>query len=349
MGAKCFVKTVIHLIPYAGIGGVEAAAQTMSNLHSSTLNFQVRYLFPNVHSRAQRLATFNPIQFLKVAYEISIESPDVLIVSLWRSALVGILARIMCPRICLIVFIHNSADAHGFDYLITRIAIYLSDEVWSDSEASLAQRFRGPINKRTRRISFLAHHVEPDYQYKKLQPTFIFWGRMSAQKDLPRSLRLFASVRKFAPKANYLIIGPDGDDTAHIRAVIEELNISKSLQFIGPMEFGGIQNLISNYCFYLQTSRYEGMAMSVVEAMQFGLVPVVTPVGEIANYTQHGDNAIQVRDDALAVSEIVDLLGDDSRFQIMRKKAISTWSGQPLYKDSVIEACNALFNSKDMK
>ena len=45
----------------------------------------------------------------------------------------------------------------------------------------------------------------------------------------------------------------------------------------------GIKKL-ANASFYLQTSKFEGFAMSVVESMMMGLVPVVTPVGEIGRY-----------------------------------------------------------------
>jgi SAM-dependent methyltransferase len=99
--------------------------------------------------------------------------------------------------------------------------------------------------------------------------------------------------------------------------------------------------------FYLQTSAYEGMAMSVVESMQLGLVPVVTPVGEIANYCSDGVNAVLIESEQKAVEDVVDLLDDGDRYQSMRTNAITTWAAQPLYSDSVLIACHNLFSVKN--
>ena len=48
--------------------------------------------------------------------------------------------------------------------------------------------------------------------------------------------------------------------------------------------------------------------MSVVEAMQIGLVPIVTPVGEIARYCVDGKNAVWVQEDATAVDAVMRLI-----------------------------------------
>ena len=37
------------------------------------------------------------------------------------------------------------------------------------------------------------------------------------------------------------------------------------------------------YSFYLQLSDSEGSGMSIIEAMRFGLIPVITNVGEVVN------------------------------------------------------------------
>ena len=51
-------------------------------------------------------------------------NPDILIVSLWRSALVGIFVKIFRPKIKVILFIHSEKDTHFFDFIVTRIAIF---------------------------------------------------------------------------------------------------------------------------------------------------------------------------------------------------------------------------------
>ena len=69
------------------------------------------------------------------------DRPDVLIVSLWRSAIVGVLAKLLRPNLKLVVFIHNATDVHWLDFIFTRLAISLAHEVWADSQASQRSRF----------------------------------------------------------------------------------------------------------------------------------------------------------------------------------------------------------------
>lgn len=330
---------VIHLIPYDGIGGVESAARTMSDVTDDRVDFNLHYLFPAVKSRQQRASTFNPFYLLRCVREIIKEQPDLLIVSLWRSVLVGILVRFLRPRTRLVVFVHNSVDAHFIDYLVTRLATYLAHEVWLDSQGSADGRFNNPLRVKTQIISFLAHHIEVDASVKLLSPTFIFWGRLAAQKDLCRSIKIFSKVLQFNPEAKYLIIGPDGDEAQKVHDFIARQGLIDFVSVIGPRDFSAIKAEAKNYSFYLQTSRYEGMAMAVVEAMQLGLVPIVTPVGEIGSYCKDQSNAILVSDDDKALLDIQHILTSQEAYDSLRAAAMYTWSNKPIYKDSVLDAC----------
>ena len=82
--------------------------------------------------------------------------------------------------------------------------------------------------------------------------------------------------------------------------------------------------------------------MSVVEAMQLGLVPVVTPAGEIANYCRNGENSIFIEDETQALEDIKVILGASVKYRSMRENAIATWRGSPLYAESFIAAAKEL-------
>ena len=80
--------------------------------------------------------------------------------------------------------------------------------------------------------------------------------------------------------------------------------------------------------------------MSVIEAMQLGLVPVVTAVGEIPEYVRDGDNGLIV-DPAklhLAAARIAELLATPGAIQPMAARAAETWAEAALYRDSFREA-----------
>jgi glycosyltransferase involved in cell wall biosynthesis len=84
------------------------------------------------------------------------------------------------------------------------------------------------------------------------------------------------------------------------------------------------------------------MALSVVEAMQLGLVPIITPVGEIKNYCVDGFNAIVIDNEKTAVNKVLDILNNLESFQNLRKNAINTWKNSIIYQDNILVNCREL-------
>ena len=132
-----------------------------------------------------------------------------------------------------------------------------------------------------------------------------------------------------------------------LKNLSKKLNIEKNVNFLGPKDFDSIINLSKNASFYLQTSKLEGMAMSVVEAMQLGLVPVVTPVGEIKNYCIDEVNAILIDDEDSAVKSILNLLDNKNAFEKIRQNTISYWNDSEIYSESIERASLSILNIKN--
>jgi glycosyltransferase involved in cell wall biosynthesis len=343
------LKRVVHLIPYDGIGGVEEAARSMVGGSRDGVSFELRWLFPGVTSASQRRATHDPLRILRVGLGLGREQPDTLVVSLWRAAIAGCIAKGMSRRIRLVLFLHNSRDAHVLDRFATRLAAWMADAIWADSEATVQQRFGRTPGRPVTVISFLIRKIAPIKTLTHAsvpRPVFAFWGRLAAQKNLLRALEIFARVRKCRPDAEFLIIGPDGGEAERLQAHAAALNIHESVRFLGPMSFDEIPNTVREAAFYLQSSIYEGMAISVTEGMQLGLLPVVTPVGEIANYCRHQNNAILIQDDEQATKDILEILDTPDRFKIVREQAIRTWTRASSYEDSVFDALSAISTQK---
>jgi glycosyltransferase involved in cell wall biosynthesis len=84
------------------------------------------------------------------------------------------------------------------------------------------------------------------------------------------------------------------------------------------------------------------MSMSVIEAMQAGLVPIVTPVGEIARYCVDNFNAVLVQEDVRTCETIIELLNNPSRYAELSAQASLTWASKPIYRDDVLTACNEI-------
>jgi glycosyltransferase involved in cell wall biosynthesis len=225
------------------------------------------------------------------------------------------------------------------------MAVFLAQEVWADSTETLKKRLGAKVKRPNRVISFMTRRIvlEKEVLAKEAHPSFVFWGRLHPQKNIKRAIRLFAKIREKHPAAFFTIVGPDGGDLLAIQELVSELGIEDSLKFVGKMDFDGIANLAIRSCFYLQTSTIEGMAMAVVEAMQLGLVPVVTPVGEIGRYCKNNFNSIFVSDDSSTVGNVCHLLADQNDYNRIRCSSIETWRDTSTYREDVLDACDELF------
>jgi glycosyltransferase involved in cell wall biosynthesis len=129
-----------------------------------------------------------------------------------------------------------------------------------------------------------------------------------------------------------------------LKQLADSLGLRDRILFPGPVRSDAMAGLAARHSFFLLLSRYEGMAMAVVEAMQFGLVPVVTPVGQIASYVDDGKNGIFVDPEDLerTADRLDKLLSDPERFVAMSKAAAVTWESHPTYAEDICRATLAL-------
>lgn len=348
--------TVAHLIPYDGIGGVEVAARSLVAGDHPGPGGGLRVVKLFVSRRGggaadglhvwtgPRDSEWAPGNYLSAVAELRRRCPDLVIVSLWRSCIVALLAKLSMPRLRLVAFLHLNETVHLPDRLLNRLVMELATEIWADSDSTLAARLPARLRRKGRVISFLTERLERAMQ-GPAAPRFIFWGRLHPQKGLGRALDIFAAVAATRPEARFTVIGPDMGSAAALRAQACALGVADRVAFTGPMDRAAIFARAADHAFYLQPSLTEGMAMSVVEAMQLGLIPVVAPVGEIPRYCRDGKNALVVTPQMPAgqvAARITALLDASDRAERMAQAARETWAARPLYCDDVLAACRAL-------
>jgi glycosyltransferase involved in cell wall biosynthesis len=326
---------VLHVIPEDGLGGAEIAARTAAarvgdDLQVASLTDGPPGPLPaNVHylrgGSASALA-----RRLKV---------DVAVFSLWKSIPALIMTRLTAPGIRTVLFLHSDRPVHAADRWLTALAGILADEVWADSSGSLAGRF-GP-NKRGRVISFVQHRPEPIARTAP-RPAFIYWGRLTPLKRIDRAIGLFARIAAEQPDARLTLIGPDAGSRAGLEAQAAALGLTDRIEFAGALDFPAIAARAAKADFFLQLSDQEGAAMSVIEAMQLGLVPVVTPVGQMAEYCQPLRTGVVFQDEDQAAGDIRRLLNDPQLFGQVAQGAIQRWTGTPLYDQDFMTAAEDL-------
>lgn len=334
-------KIVVHLIPYDGIGGVETAARSLMGFQCARLRISVKYLHPRPILGACETLKRTVRDLWGAFWNMRRERPDVLVVSLWRSYVFGIIYKIVHPRVKLVLFVHLPRDVHVVDFLATRIAALLASEVWFDSEMSKKGRLPRCMVRNSRVISY--YRTLDGKQTDGIpRPRFVFWGRLHKQKGLDRAIRIFHQLKHDWSEARFDIIGPDGGELEHLKQLVQKYGLDDSVQFCGPMNSAAICDLASSGSFYLQTSLFEGMALSVIEAMSIGLVPVVTPVGEIGSYAEHMRNSVLVYEDDACQALVDSLLRDPSKYRELHLAAIDACKNRVGYRESFVDACHAI-------
>ena len=344
---------IAHVIPEDGLGGVEVAARSMA-ARADPAVFRLIPIaggtaLPDLKcvSRTRYASPNDPRAHFDALHRIHEFAPNLLICSMWRSVAVGLLAKWLQPKLKLVMFLHIARPAHLVDWLLHALAMRLSDSVWFDCKATYTGRI-GTVRKPTRVISFVTGDLQQAAEPAPApSPRFVSWCRLHHQKGVDRAIRLLAELVRQGADASLDAYGQDNHELSSLVELANELGIMARVHFRGPVSRVQLPEIASRASFYLQLSRYEGMGMSVVEAMQLGCVPVVTPAGQIASHCRAGVNAVVVDVDDFpgAAREIIGLLNDHARYAKLRSNAMAEWSSAPLYGDDVAVAAAELMQA----
>jgi glycosyltransferase involved in cell wall biosynthesis len=353
-------RTVLHLVPYDTVGGVETALRSVPAQWEGPegpVRFRRAYLvthsaveiFPNdFHGAA--VSVNHPMAHWRLLRAALRSRADLVVASLWRSCPVFIVLKLLRPRTKTVLFLHSAVDVHVFDWLLNRLAMRLADEIWADSVSTLEARAPKGVQGRGRVLSFLTRRpaamAEAPAEAYRPAPDFIYWGRLQEEKNLERALEVFAAIRARLPRARFDVFGPDRGALPGLEARVAELGLGAAVCFPGALPQNELLARAGRYSFYLQTSRFEGMAMSVIEAMAAGLVPVVTPVGEIPRYCHDGQSGIHVTTAEHTARRVAEIATDPVRWRAISDRATATWKEARLFRDDYRAACNALLSQK---
>ncbi len=97
-------------------------------------------------------------------------------------------------------------------------------------------------------------------------------GRLDSQKDFITVVRSFAKVLNKIKKVQLYIIG-DGEEKQKIKHTVSKLKLDSNVLFLGWK--ANIYKYLKHADLFVFSSKYEGFAMVIVEAMAAG-IPVVT-------------------------------------------------------------------------
>ena len=275
-------------------------------------------------------------------------SPDILISSLWRSAALATMYKRSHPHVHYIEMVHINKFFHVADRFFTKRAARNADALYVDCESTrqFAQSYL-PRGDRAEVLSFLTrkgpeHVTVPPYTEKR----FCFVGRLHKMKNVSKAVEAIGWLRRQGVDARLDLYGRDDGDWHVIKATIQKHKLGEYVHWKGEFIPGKRSSIFAKYNFYLQLSHHEGMAMSVVEAMQHGLVCFVTPVGEVAAYIRHLDTGVlvdttdQQRWNASLV-QMKNVLSDEELCRQIAQNGYQFFTDKPDFSTSLLMALRA--------
>lgn len=345
-------KVIVHITSTMGLGGVQSGIVKSMVQINETMDYHVfslgeisekmiAHLPDNIKSKIHFVGSrFYYLGWISSVSKIFALNPDVVVVSLWKSTPPAIIFKLLNPKVPIIAFYHSVKAVHFADKMCQWLLGRFQNKTFTDSRAtaeSVSKRFgiKNPIP--------IPYHFDTTFGQKEiLNKSFnepfklVYFGRLSKEKGIPRALKFCSFLKSLGVKFEYHLYA--SGNVGNIQEQIVNLHIDDCIilkDTVSPIQ---VSALMRQYDFLLQLSDFEGLALAVVEAMNCGLVPIVTKVGEIASYCKHLENAFVLSDsfddnlNAFAV-EFFQILKNQEYLGSMRFKALSTFKGELSYRD----------------
>jgi teichuronic acid biosynthesis glycosyltransferase TuaC len=113
-------------------------------------------------------------------------------------------------------------------------------------------------------------------------PVLVTVGGLVERKGFHRVMAAMQVLRQNFPQLQYLVVGgpsPEGDWTARLKTLADELQLQDCVHFIGPVAPDDLRRYLSAADVFALSTRNEGWANVLLEAMACGLPVVTTDVG----------------------------------------------------------------------
>lgn len=333
-------------MPTNKIGGVEIAAISSENFLARYYDFRLGFIF----NYANKSIFYKAFSLIRTLINLLINPPEIIITSLWLPVVVALPLKVIYrKKIIWVHFVHNTFFFHLLDRIFNKVGFAHCDYTFTDSNSS-KQFIEGMTDKPNFVISFLLKrklYKRVSHEIHLRNISFVFLGRVAKQKNLELAFTIISILKNEGYIVNFDIYGPLEMNKEELDIIINNLGICDNVVFKGCIPQNEVDELFKSYDFYLQTSHVEGMAMSVVQAMQNGLVCLVTPCGEIVNYSEDMVSAVHLLasdDKSLKefVEKIILIINDQNLYNLISDSAAAVFLDKLTYKESMYESLNTI-------
>ncbi len=149
-------------------------------------------------------------------------------------------------------------------------------------------------------------------------------------------IRAIPMVIKEEPKVRFLIAG-DGPERKNLEKEAMDLNVNKSVQFLGRVPHEEMCNLLADTDIYISTSLYDGTSVSLLEAMAAGVFPIVTNIYCNLDWITDNKNGFlfPIDDEGFLAKRIIDAIRNQALLKESRIKNINIIEENGLWSKNI--------------
>jgi glycosyltransferase involved in cell wall biosynthesis len=114
---------------------------------------------------------------------------------------------------------------------------------------------------------------------EKYDPLLLTIGQLEKEYDVESQIEAFDSIAAQFSRAGLIIVG-SGSEESYLRDLIRSRGFSERIYLAGNVEHRDVLNLISKAKVLLRTTKYDGDAISIREALHLG-TPVIATQNEM--------------------------------------------------------------------
>lgn len=145
----------------------------------------------------------------------------------------------------------------------------------------------------------------PVQVYKTHAAEIVHVGRFCEEKNHRNLIRGFAKAHAKFPEIHLKLYG-DGPLRNDMEKLVSELQADNYIHFMGLTN--DVYSAMSEADAFILPSIYEGMPMTLIEAMATGLPIITTPVGGIVDMLKDGSEAIFTGTDTESIADSISML-----------------------------------------
>jgi glycosyltransferase involved in cell wall biosynthesis len=177
--------------------------------------------------------------------------------------------------------------------------------------------------------------VKERYENNK-ELNYLHIGRFSPQKNHKLLIKAFEKVKKAIPEAMLTLVG-DGEEVEEIHQLVNTLQLQNSVHFLGLQD--NVYPILNQADVFVLSSSYEGMPMTIIEAMGTGLPVVSTDVGGISSMIENNKEGLLTKVNEKSFADAMIQMRDSEQRKKMgnkgREKAKKFFSVETMTKHYV--------------